>query len=146
MRVEPREARRSNGSSNRPFYRAFSARPRHGEQYVIAFCHYSCSCPTKLKKPLRGFSCRLGNFPQCDFSRRGDRFCHDACIRWFRALSAKRDGRQIWAIYRKSTRLNSSHSQISYAVFCLKKKKYLPCTAHATRRLHASPNSPDPAV
>src|SRR2546430_9831152 len=26
---------------------------------------------------------------------------------------------------RKSTRLNSSHSQISYAVFCLKKKKNL---------------------
>src|SRR2546428_4027844 len=25
---------------------------------------------------------------------------------------------------RKSTRLNSSHDQISYAVFCLKKKKY----------------------
>src|SRR5688572_31409786 len=30
-----------------------------------------------------------------------------------------RHGRQD----RKSTRLNSSHSQISYAVFCLKKKK-----------------------
>src|SRR2546430_5948241 len=29
---------------------------------------------------------------------------------------------------RKSTRLNSSHSQISYAVFCLKKKKKIrPC-------------------
>src|SRR2546430_7619687 len=27
---------------------------------------------------------------------------------------------------RKSTRLNSSHSQISYAVFCLKKKKKTP--------------------
>src|SRR2546430_12040362 len=27
---------------------------------------------------------------------------------------------------RKSTRLNSSHSQISYAVFCLKKKKNEP--------------------
>src|SRR2546427_1487247 len=27
---------------------------------------------------------------------------------------------------RKSTRLNSSHSQISYAVFCLKKKKRTP--------------------
>src|SRR3712207_7496259 len=26
---------------------------------------------------------------------------------------------------RKSTRLNSSHANISYAVFCLKKKKYL---------------------
>src|SRR2546427_9789502 len=29
-----------------------------------------------------------------------------------------------WSADRKSTRLNSSHSQISYAVFCLKKKKY----------------------
>src|SRR2546430_13401548 len=28
-----------------------------------------------------------------------------------------------YAADRKSTRLNSSHSQISYAVFCLKKKK-----------------------
>src|SRR3712207_8536515 len=27
---------------------------------------------------------------------------------------------------RKSTRLNSSHANISYAVFCLKKKKYDP--------------------
>src|SRR5206468_10242316 len=27
---------------------------------------------------------------------------------------------------RKSTRLNSSHDQISYAVFCLKKKKTIP--------------------
>src|SRR5438477_8007084 len=35
---------------------------------------------------------------------------------------------------RKSTRLNSSHMSISYAVFCLKKKKTkraLPCTASA---------------
>src|SRR2546430_7207713 len=31
---------------------------------------------------------------------------------------------------RKSTRLNSSHSQISYAVFCLKKKKVQ--SLHAT--------------
>src|SRR5688572_32119423 len=30
---------------------------------------------------------------------------------------------QRCATDRKSTRLNSSHSQISYAVFCLKKKK-----------------------
>src|SRR2546430_7624847 len=33
-------------------------------------------------------------------------------------------GRDRWQPDRKSTRLNSSHSQISYAVFCLKKKKY----------------------
>src|SRR2546427_4263814 len=31
---------------------------------------------------------------------------------------------------RKSTRLNSSHSQISYAVFCLKKKKNNTYTIH----------------
>src|SRR2546430_12170773 len=29
----------------------------------------------------------------------------------------------VQSVDRKSTRLNSSHSQISYAVFCLKKKK-----------------------
>src|SRR6266478_9158712 len=36
-----------------------------------------------------------------------------------RCLGPARRGRPD----RKSTRLNSSHSQISYAVFCLKKKK-----------------------
>src|SRR2546430_4464539 len=30
---------------------------------------------------------------------------------------------------RKSTRLNSSHSQISYAVFCLKKNRFCPTTS-----------------
>src|SRR2546430_13365610 len=33
---------------------------------------------------------------------------------------------------RKSTRLNSSHSQISYAVFCLKKKKNISATSWST--------------
>src|SRR5688572_31087946 len=40
---------------------------------------------------------------------------------------------------RKSTRLNSSHSQISYAVFCLKKKKQRPPAAVTARRPHAVP-------
>src|SRR2546430_7735279 len=35
---------------------------------------------------------------------------------------------------RKSTRLNSSHSQISYAVFCLKKKRNYRKTARTTVR------------
>src|SRR5688572_31466618 len=35
----------------------------------------------------------------------------------------ERAGAGIAVEDRKSTRLNSSHSQISYAVFCLKKKK-----------------------
>src|SRR5688572_32486172 len=35
---------------------------------------------------------------------------------------ARDRGRTVGGADRKSTRLNSSHSQISYAVFCLKKK------------------------
>src|SRR2546427_4135113 len=38
------------------------------------------------------------------------------------AALAGRDQRRAAVADRKSTRLNSSHSQISYAVFCLKKK------------------------
>src|SRR5207249_5570726 len=36
-------------------------------------------------------------------------------------LGQRRD--RAWVLDRKSTRLNSSHVSISYAVFCLKKKK-----------------------
>src|SRR5688572_5888195 len=39
------------------------------------------------------------------------------------ALHHSIDGDSVYGSDRKSTRLNSSHSQISYAVFCLKKKK-----------------------
>src|SRR3712207_7217656 len=35
---------------------------------------------------------------------------------------------------RKSTRLNSSHANISYAVFCLKKKNHLNHARHCTHR------------
>src|SRR2546421_5840604 len=42
---------------------------------------------------------------------------------------------------RKSTRLNSSHDQISYAVFCLKKKKTLP-RVHARSRSKGGEQSP----
>src|SRR2546430_11057995 len=46
---------------------------------------------------------------------------------------------------RKSTRLNSSHSQISYAVFCLKKKKKRSVGIEGHKRytsdLHESINS-----
>src|SRR5256886_3026727 len=44
---------------------------------------------------------------------------------------------------RKSTRLNSSHSQISYAVFCLKKKKKKTSKMHGCRRRAESACSKD---
>src|SRR3712207_7288625 len=46
-----------------------------------------------------------------------------ACI----ALETIDEG-QVVTIDRKSTRLNSSHANISYAVFCLKKKALNPLT------------------
>src|SRR5256885_11395941 len=42
------------------------------------------------------------------------------------ALQSKRYFEEIFHLDRKSTRLNSSHLVISYAVFCLKKKNTLP--------------------
>src|SRR2546430_4373979 len=61
-------------------------------------------------------SCRHG---RCDLDRtrhhrRNSTSGHCACQRGEERCAAED---------RKSTRLNSSHSQISYAVFCLKKKK-----------------------
>src|SRR2546429_5478013 len=40
-----------------------------------------------------------------------------------RVAAGRQHARQLAARDRKSTRLNSSHGYISYAVFCLKKKK-----------------------
>src|SRR2546430_4424183 len=42
---------------------------------------------------------------------------------WVKGETSGHVQRVVSAADRKSTRLNSSHSQISYAVFCLKKKK-----------------------
>src|SRR2546429_1445293 len=45
-------------------------------------------------------------------------------------------------IDRKSTRLNSSHGYISYAVFCLKKKKIQRCNSHRRGDRVGSAHSP----
>src|SRR2546421_4470568 len=48
---------------------------------------------------------------------------------------------------RKSTRLNSSHDQISYAVFCLKKKKSIkPFCTHANSPQSRHEHQPDLVV
>src|ERR1035441_6495425 len=44
---------------------------------------------------------------------------------------------------RKSTRLNSSHLGISYAVFCLKKKKQKQTTIQRTQPMHGARPSTD---
>src|SRR5438270_6287260 len=60
---------------------------------------------------------------------------------WRRSLRLRGADRQD----RKSTRLNSSHSQISYAVFCLKKKSHKNSTSHVDT-LHDPDIVPHPSV
>src|SRR5690242_20967308 len=55
---------------------------------------------------LRTFFTYLGNF-----------------ISYFDRIGKLDTGARVWTEDRKSTRLNSSHMSISYAVFCLKKKR-----------------------
>src|SRR5258707_3852720 len=43
-----------------------------------------------------------------------------------------RNLRPVRRLDRKSTRLNSSHANISYAVFCLKKKHNIRCGSEST--------------
>src|SRR5687768_15629260 len=50
--------------------------------------------------------------------------------------------RVVHAVDRKSTRLNSSHGYISYAVFCLKKKEALRVSWVGGRLCRVSPRSP----
>src|SRR5690349_22316654 len=52
----------------------------------------------------------------------GCKFCASGLEGWKRNLGVEEIVEQVLAD-RKSTRLNSSHVEISYAVFCLKKKK-----------------------
>src|SRR5205809_2872113 len=61
------------------------------------------------------------------------RYIWPRCLRIYECTVAKYIGDAI--LDRKSTRLNSSHGYISYAVFCLKKKS----------KKQASPNSDEAA-
>src|SRR5947209_15649452 len=52
--------------------------------------------------------------------------------------AAEIDATRVYWSDRKSTRLNSSHANISYAVFCLKKKKNKKQTNNKNNRHHIS--------
>src|SRR2546430_11356656 len=69
-----------------------------------------CSWNTWWRAPRRGQARRSGT------SRRRPSICSKPTLGRVISVNCRTSDR-------KSTRLNSSHSQISYAVFCLKKKK-----------------------
>src|SRR2546430_6441212 len=66
--------------------------------------------------------CGLRRTPACLLSPRTRREGERAALLGI-SVRRREHQRRDHAGDRKSTRLNSSHSQISYAVFCLKKKK-----------------------
>src|SRR2546422_7111708 len=71
---------------------------------------------TLFRSPPHGTGCRGDNPPPPPPRRR----CAAAASESLRRAPARRGPEEG---DRKSTRLNSSHGYISYAVFCLKKKK-----------------------
>src|SRR2546429_1729234 len=54
---------------------------------------------------------------------------HSVIGNLLQAVSAEAERCNVEVLDRKSTRLNSSHGYISYAVFCLKKKKSNTCVS-----------------
>src|SRR2546430_11684918 len=100
----------------------------HGERHALFFFFLM------IRRPPRSTL-----FPYTTLFRSRDRPSRDSRLR-------NRSGGSVVGLQRrsladrKSTRLNSSHSQISYAVFCLKKKKKTP-TASTLMPQPAHPRS-----
>src|SRR2546430_3559042 len=72
------------------------------------------------------------------WSKRWDRVLDNArapFYRWFPGATVNTCENALDWQDRKSTRLNSSHSQISYAVFCLKKKNKINITPSYIHKL-----------
>src|SRR5206468_6568463 len=93
------------------------------------------SFPTRRSSDLFAFGFDISAvLAAIRLERRGDRFQLSASARFLLCVqrfdqqvnvfpAKKARARAELESDRKSTRLNSSHDQISYAVFCLKKKK-----------------------
>src|SRR3712207_8766519 len=85
--------------------------------YTTLFRSGELRIPIRVAHPLAGFGVGLQAeaepVQQLAHQRAAD----------LMALGLKLVSKPAQALDRKSTRLNSSHANISYAVFCLKKKK-----------------------
>ena len=88
---------------------------------LIAAMHSAKKAPGEIETAVRNY--------MAEFPKRGDRYELLAQVAHAYAgdkntAKALQVGGEVMAVEdRKSTRLNSSHVVISYAVFCLKKKK-----------------------
>src|SRR3712207_8490048 len=78
---------------------------------VMAYNRMTYTIDSSMQFPLVEIDLDMG---ESVFLQKGSMVYHTPSV----SLNTKLNGRD-----RKSTRLNSSHANISYAVFCLKKKK-----------------------
>src|SRR5256885_10314208 len=98
---------------------ASALRQRHGHRPLARRLH-SALPSFHLGLPAPGvLLCRLGVLSEGGLGSSSD--------------ALRKAGKVATHADRKSTRLNSSHLVISYAVFCLKKKKKTHMTRHLTR-------------
>src|SRR5947207_6973201 len=100
------------------------------QTFSVSVCRYASFCLLRTRRPPRSTL-----FPYTTLFRSaeeaGDRIFIGVAVRpvdlhRIAGRALRRDGREPLRetrLDRKSTRLNSSHTVSSYAVFCLKKKK-----------------------
>src|SRR5947207_11369553 len=87
----------------------------------LTSCFFSTLRPPP-RSTLFPYTTLFRSFPK-KIARSGDEFRTEGQAALSKQVSHDRARRLHRGIDRKSTRLNSSHTVISYAVFCLKKKK-----------------------
>src|SRR3989449_6312884 len=106
---------------------------------MLSFCltlpadAYPLICPVASSPHCKGNQYQPLE-PGCWFSRTIGLSAASGELTGAVAAAGNRHSRAVTTIRldRKSTRLNSSHGYISYAVFCLKKKKKNRCQSHTT--------------
>src|SRR2546429_2580614 len=90
-----------------------------------------------------------GNTPRrrnCGTGKEARKIDHVHAIGQIRGLNLQGRTPLLLAVDRKSTRLNSSHGYISYAVFCLKKKKRFRAQTTSASRFRSSPSAFTPTA
>src|SRR3712207_2614205 len=87
------------------------------EDYRVSYDRYVVLRKERREQQLRAYENQQKEI--ADIKAFIDRFRYQAT----KAVQVQQRIKQLEKIDRKSTRLNSSHANISYAVFCLKKKK-----------------------
>src|SRR2546427_2359693 len=90
--------------------------------YTTLFRSHWCRQMTERTAPAAAYLGCRAHPPKADAALLERIGSVDLRARWEQIAAGKFSEDQLTDRDRKSTRLNSSHSQISYAVFCLKKK------------------------